>query len=173
MHTHCVHRSITKFCSDMNSVSYTIHKLPRVFSVYFTSPQSAITTFWLVLPLDDPTASMAFTTSIPLTTLPNTTCLPSSQAVLAVQRKNCEPLLKIIWWNRRMRGNKWAYMKMYTTLQTNPCQWARQDRNSRIWTGVGHTKNSWPSMLEPKVFVFEFGAVWSSSRCNWVKMFMH
>ena len=52
-----------------------------------------MTTFWLVLPLDDPTASIAFTTSMPLTTLPNTTCFPSNQAVLAVQRKNCEPLL--------------------------------------------------------------------------------
>jgi hypothetical protein len=33
---------------------------------------------------------MALTTGMPLTTLPKTTCLPSSHAVLAVQRKNWE-----------------------------------------------------------------------------------
>eukprot|EP00321_Phaeocystis_globosa_P004453 CAMPEP_0118809554 /NCGR_PEP_ID=MMETSP1162-20130426/354_1 /TAXON_ID=33656 /ORGANISM="Phaeocystis Sp, Strain CCMP2710" /LENGTH=83 /DNA_ID=CAMNT_0006738993 /DNA_START=133 /DNA_END=381 /DNA_ORIENTATION=- len=57
------------------------------------SPQSATTTFFDVSPLWLPTASIALTTSMPLTTLPKTTCLPSSHAVLAVHRKNCEPLV--------------------------------------------------------------------------------
>ena len=51
-------------------------------------PQSAMTTFLLVLPDSLPSASIALTTSMPLVTLPKTTCLPSSQLVLTVQRKN-------------------------------------------------------------------------------------
>ncbi|KAI8554112.1 hypothetical protein RHMOL_Rhmol05G0072400 [Rhododendron molle] len=45
------------------------------------------------LPELDPTFSIAFTISSPSTTLPNTTCFPSSQSVLAVHIKNCEPLV--------------------------------------------------------------------------------
>merc|ERR1719336_849003 len=56
-------------------------------------PQSAITTGLDVLPDCEPTASIFFTTSMPSVTLPKTTCLPSSQAVFTVQRKNCEPLV--------------------------------------------------------------------------------
>jgi hypothetical protein len=33
------------------------------------------------------------TTSMPSTTLPNTTCLPSSHGVATVHRKNCDPLV--------------------------------------------------------------------------------
>jgi hypothetical protein len=40
-----------------------------------------------------PTASQALTTSMPPVTEPYTTCLPSSQSVLTVHRKNCEPLV--------------------------------------------------------------------------------
>ena len=46
-----------------------------------------------VLPEEEPTASTALTISMPLVTEPKTTCLPSSQSVLAVQMKNCEPLV--------------------------------------------------------------------------------
>merc|ERR1719408_1126916 len=56
-------------------------------------PQSAMTTGFAVLPDWEPTASTFFTTSMPSTTLPKTTCLPSSQSVFTVQRKNCEPLV--------------------------------------------------------------------------------
>ena len=35
----------------------------------------------------------AFTTSMPLVTLPNTQCLPSSQLVSTVHRKNWEPFV--------------------------------------------------------------------------------
>ena len=42
----------------------------------------------VVLPEEVPTASTALTTSMPLVTEPKTTCLPSSQSVLTVQRKN-------------------------------------------------------------------------------------
>ena len=52
-----------------------------------------MTTGLAVLPDWEPTASMALTTSMPLVTVPKTTCLPSSQSVLTVQRKNCEPFV--------------------------------------------------------------------------------
>ncbi len=51
-----------------------------------------MTTFSLVAPVREPTASTVLTTSRPLVTAPKTTCFPSSQAVSAVQRKNCEPV---------------------------------------------------------------------------------
>ena len=41
-----------------------------------------------VAPEPEPTASIFLTTSMPLVTEPKTTCLPSSQSVLTVQRKN-------------------------------------------------------------------------------------
>ena len=41
-----------------------------------------------VAPDPEPTASIFLTTSMPLVTEPKTTCLPSSQSVLTVQRKN-------------------------------------------------------------------------------------
>ena len=47
----------------------------------------------LTCPPLDPTFSIAFTTSIPSVTFPNTTCLPSSHEVTEVVRKNCEPLV--------------------------------------------------------------------------------
>ena len=45
------------------------------------------------LPLCEPTASTLYTTSIPSRTLPNTTWRPSSQAVLMVVTKNCDPFV--------------------------------------------------------------------------------
>merc|ERR1719272_2124975 len=56
-------------------------------------PQSAMTTGAEVAPLPDPTFSILSTTSIPSTTCPNTTCLPSRWGVCPVQTKNCEPLV--------------------------------------------------------------------------------
>jgi hypothetical protein len=38
-----------------------------------------------------PRDSICLTTSMPWVTRPNTTCLPSSQGVSAVVRKNCKP----------------------------------------------------------------------------------
>merc|ERR1711933_438985 len=58
-----------------------------------TWPQSAMTTALAVLPDCEPTPSIFFTISMPSVTLPKTTCLPSSHAVLTVHRKNCEPLV--------------------------------------------------------------------------------
>ena len=46
-----------------------------------------------VLPDLLPCDSIRWTTSSPSTTAPKTTCLPSSQSVLEVQMKNCEPLV--------------------------------------------------------------------------------
>eukprot|EP00001_Collodictyon_triciliatum_P017876 03336_6 len=56
-------------------------------------PQSAICTGTEVLPDWDPLASIALITSKPSITRPNTTCFPSSQSVLTVQRKNWEPFV--------------------------------------------------------------------------------
>merc|ERR1711920_491363 len=56
-------------------------------------PQSATTTGLAVLPDWEPTASISFTTSMPSTTEPKTTCLPSSHAVFTVHKKNCEPFV--------------------------------------------------------------------------------
>ena len=47
-----------------------------------------MTTFLLGVPLCEPIASTALTTSMPSITWPKTTCLPSSHEVLTVQRKN-------------------------------------------------------------------------------------
>ena len=47
-----------------------------------------MSTFFDVAPDPEPTASIFLTTSMPLVTEPKTTCLPSSQSVLTVQRKN-------------------------------------------------------------------------------------
>merc|ERR1712217_872857 len=58
-----------------------------------TCPHSLIATGLFVLPDCVPTASIFFTTSIPSTTFPKTTCFPSSQGVCAVQRKNWEPFV--------------------------------------------------------------------------------
>jgi hypothetical protein len=55
-------------------------------------PQSAIWTSLLGLPEVDPKLSMFLITSKPSTTLPNTTFLPSSHAVLIVHMKNWLPL---------------------------------------------------------------------------------
>ena len=52
-------------------------------------PQSATTMGLLVLPLELPKVSTFWTTSMPLVTLPKTTCLPSNHSVLTVHRKNC------------------------------------------------------------------------------------
>merc|ERR1712058_215716 len=59
----------------------------------FTTGQSAIMIFLEVFPDCDPKLSPFFTTSMPSTTCPKTTCLPSSHWVLAVQRKNWDPLV--------------------------------------------------------------------------------
>lgn len=60
---------------------------------HYSWPQSAITTFWLVLPLPEPSFSIFLTTSIPSTTAPKTTCFPSRWEVFTVQRKNCDPFV--------------------------------------------------------------------------------
>ncbi len=46
-----------------------------------------------VLPLCDPYDSTCLTTSIPSTTEPNTTCLPSNHGHGTVVKKNCDPFV--------------------------------------------------------------------------------
>lgn len=62
--------------------------LTQYVVIFYSWPESAMVTVLEVLPLLDPTFSTAFTTSIPSTTCPNTTCLPSSHGVGTVHRKN-------------------------------------------------------------------------------------
>src|SRR5262249_22699284 len=57
------------------------------------SQQSAIKILARGNPLSVPNASILRTTSIPATTLPKTTCLPSRCGAGAVQMKNCDPLV--------------------------------------------------------------------------------
>ena len=72
-----------------SSLSPSKHTLNFHF-IYESWPDAAITTGARVAPLCEPTDSIALTTSIPSVTEPKTQCLPSSQAVLSVQRKNYE-----------------------------------------------------------------------------------
>lgn len=58
-----------------------------------TTPELAIMTFFFGVPDAEPAASMVFTRSMPSTTSPNTTCLPSSHAVGTVVTKNWLPLV--------------------------------------------------------------------------------
>ena len=62
-------------------------------NAYAAWPQSAMTTGLAVLPDWEPTASIFFTTSMPSTTAPNTTCLPSNHWVFTVHKKNWDPLV--------------------------------------------------------------------------------
>ena len=71
------------------SLSQNTPSKSAAYTLYDSWPLAAIMTGDLVAPLFDPTPSTARTTSIPSTTEPNTQCFPSSQAVSAVQRKNC------------------------------------------------------------------------------------
>ena len=71
-------------------------KPPAVAISVYNWPDFSMVTVLEVLPDWDPTRSTAWTTSRPSTTWPKTTCLPSSQEVLTVQMKNCEPLLECV-----------------------------------------------------------------------------
>ena len=61
--------------------------------LHYNCPQSATMTCALVFPLCDPTASTFLTTSMPSTTLPNTTCLPSNLQIRNV--KNVIPCIHL------------------------------------------------------------------------------
>ena len=90
-----------------------------------------MTTGFEVWPDWEPTASMAFTTSMPLVTEPNTTCLPSSQSVLTVQRKNCEPLVPgPAFAMERMPGPVCLRVKFSVVVQTDK-QTNKQIREGR------------------------------------------
>lgn len=52
--------------------------IKRINILYSTIPEAVIVTGFEVWPPVLPTDSIVLTTSIPSTTLPNTTCLPSS-----------------------------------------------------------------------------------------------
>merc|ERR1712189_6769 len=66
---------------------------PKVRFILYSSPEFVIVIFLCVFPLSEPKPSMVLTTSIPEVTEPNTTCLPSSQVVFAVQMKNWDPFV--------------------------------------------------------------------------------
>jgi hypothetical protein len=58
-------------------------------AIYESWPQFVILTSFFVWPPWLPNDSIFFTTSLPSTTWPKTTCLPSSHGVATVVRKNC------------------------------------------------------------------------------------
>ena len=62
-------------------------------TAYESCPQFSMTILALVAPLSEPYDSTFFTTSMPAVTEPKTTCLPSSQLVWAVHRKNWLPFV--------------------------------------------------------------------------------
>lgn len=89
------------------------------------------------------------TTSIPSTTVPNTTCFPSSQEVLTVVRKNWLPLV--------LRPAL-AMDKTPFSIETN------------IKLAATHSKfntmRTWPGMLQREILVFELSTVNRFSTCT-------
>merc|ERR1712127_38410 len=65
----------------------------QIVQVVQRVPEAATTIFLLVLPEVVPYDSICLTTSMPSTTPPNTTCLPSSHGHGTVVKKNCDPLV--------------------------------------------------------------------------------
>ena len=79
-------RHATRLCS--------VHYTPRTRAAAYASPQSAMTTASSGRsPRSQRLPSILLTSSMPSSTQPNTTCLPSSQGVTTVVMKNCEPLV--------------------------------------------------------------------------------
>mmetsp|Transcript_51433 Transcript_51433/g.151596 ORF Transcript_51433/g.151596 Transcript_51433/m.151596 type:complete len:215 (-) Transcript_51433:172-816(-) len=62
-------------------------------TLFRSSPQSSIATPTAGVPPSLPQASMRYTTSMPSTTRPKTTCFPSRCGQVFVVMKNCEPLV--------------------------------------------------------------------------------
>jgi hypothetical protein len=91
-----------------------------------------------VFPDEDPTPSMAWTTSRPSLTCPKTTCLPSNQEVLTVQMKNWEPLLQDS--SVKVRAQS---AQMYV----------------RSGTSVGHGEDTGASVPQVEVLILELLAV--------------
>merc|ERR1711906_70998 len=80
-----------RVCVQPNEYARAERQEPIVLA--YRSDHSRRSTGLEVAPLSEPTASTALTSSIPPVTLPKTQCLPSSQSVLTVHRKNWEPLV--------------------------------------------------------------------------------
>lgn len=80
-------------CSDYSTIGYNLYYL------IYNWPQLAITTFLLVLPDCDPTASIFLTTSNPSTTEPKTTCLPSSLQMNTLPLLSAEEQVDRSFWN--------------------------------------------------------------------------
>lgn len=98
---------------------------------------------FLVFPELEPWASTAWTTSIPLVTLPKTTWAPSSQSVLTVVRKNCEPLLE---------ENNFSFDQREEKREVST-------KDVRVRAGVGHGEDTGASMLQGEVLISELLAV--------------
>ena len=105
-------------------------------------PESEMSTGTRVRPESLPTCSIAATTSRPLTTFPNTTCLPSSQGVLAVQRKNCAA--GVVW-----RGTRGGAVRQRGVRCEARARAGRRGRSAsahlravRVFPGVGHAQGA-------------------------------
>mmetsp|Transcript_126972 Transcript_126972/g.353633 ORF Transcript_126972/g.353633 Transcript_126972/m.353633 type:complete len:218 (+) Transcript_126972:108-761(+) len=88
---------LRKMCSALTSVGSFLAFLDLVALGTMpsrpSSPQFRIVTFCVGLPSGVPHASITRTMSMPSTTWPKTTCLPSKCGVAFVQMKNWEPLV--------------------------------------------------------------------------------
>ena len=91
--------------------------------------------------------SIFLTTSMPSTTCPKTTCLPSRNAVGTVVMKNCEPLVLGPPFWRRPRASA-------CTLDPRPdshgrlCGWGKKKRGKRGWKGT--KLNAWADKTTSK-----------------------
>ena len=123
-----------------------------------SSPESAMVTLALGWPEFVPLASMAFTTSSPSSTLPNTTWRPSSQGVFTVVMKNWDLKRRRMGWIVRKNANE------ATTPVAGGCfklMCRRSYAPVGIWTSIRHTKIHRTFVLEIKVLIFK---LWSVNR---------
>ena len=117
-----------------------------------------MTTLERVAPDWEPTPSITLTTSMPSTTEPKTTCLPSSQAVSEVHRKNWLPLVP---------GPAFACMKgRNSQLSLHWLQWDKSKRKSNqnlapVFRSLEshHAQDSRASVLQLEVFIFKTRAI--------------
>jgi len=96
-------------------------------------PEDVIVTFAFGRPDSDPTASTFLIISIPSTTSPKTTCLPSSQLVTTVVMKN--------------------YPHAVSMDYTGNNQWGTYLRAIRVGPSICHGKETWLGMPKLEVLI--------------------
>mmetsp|Transcript_12741 Transcript_12741/g.27556 ORF Transcript_12741/g.27556 Transcript_12741/m.27556 type:complete len:176 (-) Transcript_12741:75-602(-) len=94
---------------------------------------------------------------MPSTTLPKTTCFPSSQGVSAVQRKNCDPVSHIKK-NRRLT-EIWIIQMNLIIRRSSELEPLESTLTIGIGTRIGHAEDSRAGMCQREVFVFKATAI--------------